>query len=211
MTELDPRDAYALWAETYDWDLNPIVALEDRIMRECLDLSPGMRVLDLGTGTGRWLQYALEYRTSALGLDLSGDMLRVAARKSGLRGKLMKGSLQRLPFPDQCADLAICSLSLGYADSPLTALREMKRVARKVIVSDLHPSALQAGWVRSFRAHGQTYEIANRSYSLPESAWRLEAFFGEPERSIFEQAGKASQFESARRIPAIFIAGWEQD
>jgi len=208
VTSLDPRDAYALWAESYDSDLNPVVALEARMMRECLDLSPGMRVLDLGTGTGRWLQYALNYRASAYGMDLSREMLKVAALKQGLRGRLVEGSLERLPFPDQCADLAICSLSLGYAESPLMALREMKRVARNVVISDLHPKALKAGWVRSFRAQGQSYEIANRSYSLPESDWQLEAFFGEPERAIFKQAGKGGHFESARQIPAIFIAGW---
>lgn len=209
MTVLDPQAAYALWSETYDSDLNPILALENRILLEHLHLKPGMRVLDLATGTGRWLQRALDARANAFGLDLSPEMLRVAASKRGLRRRLIEGSLESLPFADQSADLAICSFALGYARSPVQALAEMKRVARLVLVSDLHPEALRAGWVRSFRAHGQKYEIAHTGYSLPASTWRVEASFGEPERAIFERAGKGDHFEDASQIPAIFIGGWE--
>jgi ubiquinone/menaquinone biosynthesis C-methylase UbiE len=135
-------------------------------------------------------------------------MLKVAMRKNGLAGRLVKGSIESLPFADQSADLAICSLSLGYAARPERAIQEMRRVARRVIVSDLHPQALSAGWVRSFRAHGRQYEIEHRNYALPRSSWCVEASFGDPERKIFEQAGKAGHFEELSRIPAIFVAGW---
>ncbi len=144
MTALDPQAAYALWSETYDADLNPILALEHRLLREHLHLKPGMRVLDLATGTGRWLEYSLHQGANAIGLDLSREMLMVAARKTGLHGRLIEGSLESLPFADQSADLGVCSFSLGYVPWPCEVFKRMRRVARRVIVSDLHPEALRA-------------------------------------------------------------------
>ena len=110
---------------------------------------------------------------------------------------------------------------LGYVASIQPALRELARVARRVIVSDLHPAAVQHGWTRSFRAGSARYEVEHHEHSAAEldaaahaegliQDWRLEASFGEPEREIFQRAGKKSAFEEARRIPAVLITAWKK-
>lgn len=218
VTILTPEFAYRLWSSTYDAGLNPVLALEQRILRGRLAVHHGMTVLDLGTGTGRWLEHALSLGARAVGVDLSPAMLGQAAAK-GMAQRLVQANLSDLPFRDAFADLAICSMTLGYVPEPEPAFRDMARVARLVIVSDLHPEALRAGWTRGFRVGGRRYQIESHDHSrgalnrCAEAAgltrnWEIEAGFGEQEFGIFEQAGKASIFETARRIPAVLISCW---
>jgi ubiquinone/menaquinone biosynthesis C-methylase UbiE len=218
MTVLPSADAYRLWSASYDTGPNPLLALEQRVLLERLIVTRVTRVLDLATGTGRWLAYALSKGAHGFGVDLSPEMLAVAARK-GMTGRLAQATLTALPFPDNFADLGICSFALGYLRSPEAAFREMARTCRRVIVSDLHPDAARAGWVRTFHAGEQKYEVASHRHSREllnryaraaglKPAWQREASFGEPERQLFQQAGKNADFEGARQIPAVLISCW---
>ncbi len=49
-------------------------------------LQPGDRVLDVAAGTGRWLELYAERRVEATLLDVSGDMLKVAAAQAAALG-----------------------------------------------------------------------------------------------------------------------------
>jgi hypothetical protein len=99
------------------------------------------------------------------------------------------------------------------------ALREIARVSRRVMISDMHPAAMGAGWTRSFETTCRKYRIAHYRYALAEieeAAYaaglrpecNMEASFGEPELRIFERAGKRDRFEGASKIPAIFVKTW---
>ena len=219
VTVVSAAAAYRLWAGTYDQDPNPLVALEHRVLSERLDLIPGERMMDLATGTGRWLEYALAHGVRATGVDFCAEMLAVASAKRGVRGRLACADVCSLPFASHSVDLAVCSFALGYIDRLELAFREMARIARRIITSDLHPDAVRAGWVRSFRDSSESYEIKHydhlwerietcaRAAGLRPS-WKLDASFGEPERVLFERAGKADAFTPARRVPAILISAW---
>jgi len=178
-------------------------------------------VLDLATGTGRWLGYALTHGADAIGIDRSPDMLAVAARKPGLRGRLALGDLRALPLPDDFAELAICSFSLSYVDDVFAALRECARVTGRVILSDMHPAAMEAGWTRSFQAGEHSYRLEHFPHSkalLLDAArfaglnplWCVEAAFTAADAAVFALAGKADVFESVRAVPAILVSAWER-
>ncbi|MES1261820.1 MAG: class I SAM-dependent methyltransferase, partial [Acidobacteriota bacterium] len=145
-------EGYRLWAPEYDASPNPLLALEARLLQDRLGVAAGDRFLDAGAGTGRWMKYAERRGARAFGIDLSAEML---AKGSGAR---VRGDMRHLPVADDAADLAICSMALGYVRSAGEVVRELARVARRVIVSDLHPAAVAAGWTRSFRHQGQVYE-----------------------------------------------------
>jgi ubiquinone/menaquinone biosynthesis C-methylase UbiE len=213
------QEGFRLWSESYDFDLNPLLALERRILAPRLPPLRERCIVDIATGTGYWLYYARSCGARAFGLDLSAEMLARASEKPGLRGYLVRADMSSLPFHDSFADVAICSLALGYVRPIEKLFREMARVARTVIVSDLHEDAVQAGWRRSFQAEGRHYEIeqfphppeevdkAAKNSGLAEK-WRVAAHFGEPERDIFVREGRVWAFAGAARIPAIRCACW---
>jgi SAM-dependent methyltransferase len=219
VTAIPAAAAYRLWANTYDLDPNPLVALEHRVLNEYLHLTPGERLLDLATGTGRGLEHALSRKVRAIGLDLCPEMLAIAATKRGVTGRLACGDVCALPFVSGAADVAVCSFALGYIERLDLAFREMARVARRIVTSDLHPDAIRSGWVRSFRTASDRYEIEHYDHSWPRieasaraaglrPVWRVDASFGEQERVLFERAGKADAFSTAQRIPAILASAW---
>jgi hypothetical protein len=54
-TELDAEAGYALWSTVYDAPGNPLIAVEEPIVRRLLDRAPAGRALDAACGTGRHL------------------------------------------------------------------------------------------------------------------------------------------------------------
>jgi predicted TPR repeat methyltransferase len=219
VTAMSAAAAYRLWANTYDHDPNPLVALERRVLSEQMHLFRGERLMDLATGTGRWLEYALSRGVRATGVDLCAEMLAVAATKRGVKGRLACADLCALPFASDSVDFAVCSFALGYIDRLELAFREMARIARRIITSDLHPDAVRAGWARSFRTTSGSYQIEHYDHlwaRVEASARaaglrpvsRLDASFGEQERELFERAGKGSAFMAAQQVLAVLISEW---
>jgi len=134
---------------------------------------------------------------------------------------LIRGDMKVLPLKDAVADVAICSLAVGYLPSIRNLFGELARVARRVIVSDLHEIAVQAGWRRCFEVAGCRYEIQHYQHSVAEldemarSAglrldWRVASRLDEPERPFFIQAGREHAFETASQIPAILSTCWSK-
>lgn len=211
-------EGHRVWAPGYDHGENPLLALEARLLQERLVPMGGSRFLDVACGTGRWMRLARQCGARVLGIDLCPEMLREASRKQGLAGRIGLGDACRVPIADGVADLTLCSFALGYLASPHQAIAEMARVTRKgarVVVTDLHPSAIAAGWTRSFRADGRVYEMDHYSHPIGvwesdglKLDWRLDACFAEPEREIFRRAGKESAFQEMSRIPALLAMCW---
>jgi malonyl-CoA O-methyltransferase len=177
--------------------------------------------LDVATGTGYWLGYALDRGLRAFGLDLSSEMLHQAAHKPGLSRRLVQADMNTLPLQDSVADVAVCSFALGYLPGVETALRELARVAHHVIVSDLHEHAIAAGWNRCFQHRGRQYRIQqfeHTAHDLDQAAaraglridWRESSFIGEPERMFFVRAGREYAFENACSIPALLSTCWSR-
>jgi ubiquinone/menaquinone biosynthesis C-methylase UbiE len=217
------QDGYRLWSRSYDRDPNPVVALERRVLRERLGPLSGRSFLDVATGTGYWMNYARLRGARAFGIDLSSEMLSEAASKPGLRKCLIRADMNALPLGDGVADIAVCSLALGYVPSLANLFRELARVAAhisgRVIVTDLHERAVQAGWQRCFTVQGLAYQIEHFEHTtreLDEAAkasglridWRVASYIGEPEREFFVRAGREHAFAEASRVPAILSTCW---
>jgi SAM-dependent methyltransferase len=219
VTTVSAPEGYRLWSAGYDDDPNPVTALEQRLLGARITIDPGSTVLDLATGTGRWLAYAISRGARGIGFDISEEMLTVAARNAGARGRLAAADICRLPIQDCAADLSICSFALGYIAPLENAFREMARVAHRVIVTDVHPDAIEAGWNRSFRIGHRRYNIAHHHHSLHSinacaraagltPDWTMEARFGEPEGVIFARAGRTKTFAAAQEVTAVLISAW---
>lgn len=218
---LPPREAYRLWAPTYDSEPNPLLALEERVLGPMLlPLVPGRDVVDVGCGTGRWLRRALAAGAqTAIGVDQSPEMLVQAAAKPGLKNRLLRADCGALPLRASCADLLICSFVLGYISNLENFVRQIARVARRgadLFISELHPDARARGWQRTFHHENRVCHIEAYFHSQVELCGLLaglgfrllccrEPAFGEAERSIFLQRGKSALFEQTSKLPAALI------
>jgi len=214
-------EGYRLWSAGYDEVPNPLLALEMRVLSQRLGTLHGMRVLDAGSGTGRWMMQAASRGARVFGIDACREMVLKAGEKPGLRGRSALADIRRIPLPADAFDLSLSSFTVGYLRSPGVAFRELARVARRVIVSDLHPEAARAGWTRSFRVGNRNYEFVHYEHSIEEvdeyargagliPEWRIEAAFAEPELEVFRRAGKEDAFDKTRGIPAVLISSWRR-
>jgi len=214
-------EGHGIWSSHYDATPNPILALEMRVLAPRLGSVGSLRILDAGSGTGRWMKWAELRGARVFGVDACREMILESAHKQGLAGRCALADVRSIPVGNDAVDIAICSFALGYLPSPGPLLRELARVSRFVVVSDLHPVAIRHGWTRSFRAAGERYEMAHHEYSvaeLDEAAraaglipnWRIEPCFGEPEREIFRLAGKEAAFDDACRLQAVLISAWNK-
>jgi malonyl-CoA O-methyltransferase len=162
--ELDPIAGYALWAANYPAHAhNPFMLAEERAMLALLPQSlDGVRVLDVGCGSGRYLLHARQRGATLLGVDQSGPML---ARASALGLPVTQGLVTSLPVSAGWADVVVCALTLGHVADLRAALKELARVlddCGTLLCSDFHPVADALGWKRTFAAGDQRYEPGGR-------------------------------------------------
>lgn len=98
------------------------------------DLEAVGDLLDIGTGTGRVLKLFGPYARSAVGIDISSDMLLVARSNlhaAGLGSVMVRhGDMYRLPYPDATFDTVTLDDVLSHAERPSSAVREAARILK---------------------------------------------------------------------------------
>jgi malonyl-CoA O-methyltransferase len=159
--EIDPLEGYAVWAASYPAHAhNPFMLAEERAMLALLPQSlTGLRVLDVGCGSGRYLLHARQRGATLLGVDQSGQMLE---RARALDLPVTQGSVTSVPVADGWADVVVCALTLGHVPDLRSALGELARVLNDtgtLLCSDFHPIADAMGWKRTFTVGDQRYAV----------------------------------------------------
>jgi demethylmenaquinone methyltransferase/2-methoxy-6-polyprenyl-1,4-benzoquinol methylase len=107
-----------------------------RALVEAIDPRPGLRVLDVATGTGLVAFALAERGCQVVGLDQSDQMLAGARSKLGERPALadrvtfVQGEAERLPFADGELDALTFTYLLRYVDDRAATMRELARVVR---------------------------------------------------------------------------------
>jgi cytosine/adenosine deaminase-related metal-dependent hydrolase/ubiquinone/menaquinone biosynthesis C-methylase UbiE len=214
------RCGFDRWAEVYDGQPNPLIALEERVLSHLLPPLRGRDVLDAGCGTGRWLdRVALSEPRSLTGVDVSVAMLDKARIKLGAKAMLHHTDCTHLPVNAASCDVLFCSFVLSYISDLKDFATECARVMRTagvVLLSDMHPvTAAERGWKRSFRSDGASLRLTTHLQALPsiidafqasgfEVDNRLEPCFDAPEGRLFIAAGKLAEFKSLAGVPAIY-------
>jgi demethylmenaquinone methyltransferase/2-methoxy-6-polyprenyl-1,4-benzoquinol methylase len=99
--------------------------------RQCLQLKPGERVLDLAAGTGVSTVELARSGAAAVACDFSLGMLRAGR---GVRNRrqvpFVAGDAMHLPFGDATFDAAVISFGLRNVADVARVLAEMRRVVR---------------------------------------------------------------------------------
>jgi ubiquinone/menaquinone biosynthesis C-methylase UbiE len=105
------------------------------LVRDALGARPGDRILDVGCGPGFYVSEFLEVvgrEGSVVGVDISADMLAVAAKRVDGHDNVEfhEADATSLPVPDATFDRAVCVQVLEYVRDVPTALSEMHRALR---------------------------------------------------------------------------------
>lgn len=101
-------------------------------------------LLDVGTGSGHILKLLGANATRAVGIDISGDALRLARTKVHSAGlshcELQRGDMYDLPFAAPLFDTAVAERVLAEAERPVLALAEicrtLKHGGRAIVIED---------------------------------------------------------------------------
>ena len=123
------------------------------LVRGLASVPSGSRVLDVPCGTGQYCWDLAAAGYSVTGMDVSTAMLDVAARQGSPKDvTLRQGDIFNLPFENKSFDAAICIrfTNLVKARWRISAIRELTRVARVVVISYSHRYSLKyvSRWLR---------------------------------------------------------------
>jgi ubiquinone/menaquinone biosynthesis C-methylase UbiE/DNA-binding transcriptional ArsR family regulator len=185
-----------------EWDALRKVFNDDALRARAIDrlVQPGLRVADIGTGTGILAGELARLGLDVVGVDNSTHMLGAARAKIESQTlpvfELRKGEADRLPFGDAELDGAFAHMVLHYLPTPADAIREMGRCVRPggaiVVVDFLHH---EHEWMR--REMGMVW-LGFELDSVRE--WFEAGGLPEAEIQVYESLTRG------RDLPATFIA-----
>jgi SAM-dependent methyltransferase len=120
-----------LWsARAADWSANEEQQLPTyEAALERLHAGPGLRVLEVGCGSGVFLRAAADRGAEVWGLDASEALLELARRRVP-EAALRAGDLEHLPYGDDEFDVVAGFNAFFFAADMVEALREAGRVTR---------------------------------------------------------------------------------
>jgi ubiquinone/menaquinone biosynthesis C-methylase UbiE len=164
---------------------------------------PGLRVLDLGAGTGVAGRAALAAGArSVVAADVAVGML----RRCGPPLHPVAADARMLPFRDRSFDLVLAACCLGHLPSLAAGLREARRVGAALAASSFAP-----GWTDPAK---EAVDAALRPFGYLPPAWYLrfkqetEPAAGDPETLAVELA--AAGFSQVRIRPVTVPTGLSQ-
>lgn len=137
-------------AHAAEWDAMRSLHLPESDVEEAilsaLNGEPIGRLVDIGTGTGRMIELFGPQAESAIGVDRSSEMLRLArvklAKPELQHAELRQGDMFALPLARGSADVVIIHQVLHYAQAPEAAIAEAARLLAprgRLLVIDFGP------------------------------------------------------------------------
>lgn len=133
-------DGYAVWAQSYDDEANPLIELDQATLAPLIARHASGAALDAACGTGRWSKFLAERGFAVIGVDESPEMLERATSKLP-SVDFRRADVRSLPVGSESLDLVVCSLALTHLPELDNVMAEFARVLRPggaAIVSNIH-------------------------------------------------------------------------
>ena len=141
------REGYDRWSHQYDLDGNPLIALEEKYFPEILGEVRGLRIADVGCGTGRHAARLAHAGAEVLALDFSTGMMRKARARFGADqvAFAVADISQPLPLRNGSFYRVICCLVLDHIHDVASLFGEFRRICRGdgfIAISSMHPAMM---------------------------------------------------------------------
>ena len=106
---------------------------DEAVFVERLNVTPGMKVLDVACGTGNTAIPMARRGADVIGVDIAPNLLaqaRERARAEGVRARFEEGDAEQLAFADGAFDLVVSVFGAMFAPRPERVAAELTRVCR---------------------------------------------------------------------------------
>ncbi len=128
-----------------------IAATQARVLANMVGRIHERPILDVGTGTGRAALMFARGGAKVTAVDASEEMLAIARERSAAEGvavKFLVGDAHALEFSDRAFDVAVSLRVLMHTPRWQTVLKELCRVADRLVIID-YPSSRSAARLQS--------------------------------------------------------------
>lgn len=148
--KVSTREGYDKWAEIYDGEDNPLIALEEPEVARLVGDVRGKRVADVGCGTGRHSIRLAKAGAIVTALDFSEGMLAKAREKAaGLPIEWRVHDLHTpIPLASGTFDAVTCCLVLEHIRELPPLFAEMGRICKpggSIVISAMHSAMMLKG------------------------------------------------------------------
>ena len=118
-----PRD----WADLAEPSNEPLFAA----VLATVGAAPGVRLLDIGCGSGHAARMAAALGATVTGLDITPELLAIARERVPGAAGFVLGEMDSLPFAGSSFDVVVGFNAFQFADDPAIAVAEAARVVRR--------------------------------------------------------------------------------
>ena len=131
-------NVFAEEANSYDgWYNTKMGSFVDKVETDCIfglfKVQKGMRILDVGCGTGNFSIKLAKMGCEVVAIDISKEMLKIAEKKAkeeSLGIEFYHMDVHNMGFEDNCFDGVVSVTAFEFLSDPKNAMEEMFRVLR---------------------------------------------------------------------------------
>ena len=123
------RQRHDALAEGYIGFFAPVTALAIAPLLDAVQLRPGMKMLDVPTGSGALAAEATRRGASVIGIDIAPGMI-TQARKLHPGIDFRIGDVEHLPLADGALDALVCAFGIGHFPYPEASVAECLRTLK---------------------------------------------------------------------------------
>jgi ubiquinone/menaquinone biosynthesis C-methylase UbiE len=227
--EINPHEAYNLWAAAYDNQQdNLMLDLDEMVFSHLLqemDIEE-KQVADIGCGTGRhWPKIIAKAPGRLIGYDVSEEMLKKLKHKFPYTESNLLKDNKLADLEDESCDLLCSTLTIAHIPDVQSTLTEWNRVLKNggdMIITDYHPVILQKGGRRTFFHDGKLVSIRNyihpvdtlrqlaRQLQLKEIRF-MEKQIDESVKRYYEKKNALALYEKYKDLPVIYGIHFKKD
>jgi malonyl-CoA O-methyltransferase len=224
MSALPAAEAYRRWAPTYEAE-NGLTTIECELVEQLSPSPRGLRLLDVGCGTGRRLVNT--GAVCAVGVEPCTEMIAAGRRawRFGPEVRFIEADAGALPLPDASFDLAWCRLMIGHVRDFRQVYSELGRVVARgghAVVTDFHAAACAAGMRRTFRDGDDVLEVEHHVHTFADQVAAgasaglrllasLDGRIGPSVRRYYDSAGKAALYGEHVGTPVVLGLSFVRD